>query len=320
VAVVVPPFVKINPLIGPQWRADRARFLVSNGKNPERFDDTYVRTYRKILIRQKIGGAAAAYMTNPQGYVAVSINDFPDSEWRDIIQAKLLTKEDFSEIAEWIGTEEGVIDFFEKVFFNVRGRTENRGWIIKAILGTPDDRASTNELRTITDSQRAVLYRLFAYYGGSEALEAALTGLMPSSLPSAKKDVEKWYDKALEQVLRTKAMQAARMMEVNKFNIMQVLELAVTGSREQYAATAGTHASFDDFAEKVTGVMGGWSMSERGFSQKSEVEKKMVAGAVEPRVQERLEVLNGQDPTTLAYDEARVDKNRIHIQEQEAVS
>src|SRR5262249_50069263 len=154
------------------------------------------------------------------------------------------------------------VDFFEKVFFNVRDRLKNRGWIIKGIIGSSDDRAP-NDMGTMTDSQRAVVYRLFAYYGGPEALEATITGLMGSTFPSAKKDIEKWFETALEQIVRSRATQAARVLQINKFNIMHVIELALTGAREKQEGSNSAGAKFDEFAEKVTGIVGNWGMAEK---------------------------------------------------------
>jgi hypothetical protein len=309
----VPDFVKFNPLIGPQWRADRARILVARNQRPQPFDDGYIRAYRKLLLANKNGNGPAAYLESPHAYIANSINEFPDSEWRDILQAKLLTQESLQDIAGWIGTDEQVIDFFEKVFFNVKDRLDNKGWIIKVIIGSTDDRA-TNDMGTMTDPQRAVVYRLFAYYGGSEALEATITGLMPSSLPSSKKDIEKWFETALEQIIQSRATQAARVMQINKFNIMQILELAVTGSREKLDGSSSSGARFDEFAEKVTGVVGNWGMAEKSFRRMSEDKQTRVTSAIELRVEEQMLVDQGSYPDTLATDEQRIDTARLQLE------
>jgi hypothetical protein len=313
----VPPFLKNNPLIGPQWRADRARDLVSLGTRPDRNDDGYVRSYWDFLKRNKTN-KGAAYIKHPQAFVADSIENYRDTEWRDILQAKLLTEEPIEDIADWLGSDPGTVEYFEKVFFNVRHRRHNRGWIMKVIMGTTDDRAS-NDMCTMTDQQRGIVYRLFAYYGGPEVLEACITGLMPSVLPNAKKDLQKWFDTALEQLIRSRAVQAARVMEINKFNIMPMLELTLTGIRERAEGETGIGA-FGEFAEKVTATIGGWSMSEKTFNKRSDQEKKLLTSAVEPRVSELVEALDGEIPQSLEEAERLVDRSRIHVQEEEAAA
>lgn len=258
-----------------------------------------------------------AYLELPHAYVAASINDYPDEEWKDILQAKLLTEESYEEIGEWFGVDKETVDFFESVFFDIRDRLRHRGWIIKVILGNPEERSSRNREGRITANQRGLLYRLFAYYGGSEALEAALTGFMPSTLPSAKRDIQKWYDKALEQIIQSKAATAARAFEVNKFNVMQVLELAMGGAIQRQLASNSAGGGMDEFADKVTTAMSNWSLAEPGFSKRSEEERHLLSGPVEARVQERVMLLHGEQPESLITDEQRLDKERLEFNQVE---
>lgn len=313
---MVPNFYRDTPFRSPQWRAERAGFLVANRQQPANYDDTYVRTYRKLLLLQRDNTGMGPYLELPHAYVAASINNFPDTEWRDILQAKLLTEESDKAIGKWLGMDPKAVDFFEKVFFNVRDRMHNRGWIIKIILGNPEERESKRKNGQLTNAQRGLIYRLFAYYGGPEALEAAMSGLIPASLPSAKKDLEKWYDKALEQIIHTRATAAARVFEVNKYNVMQVLELAMNNAAQKQLATGSLGGGIEDFAEKVTGALGRWSLVEQGFSKRQTDEQELLSGPIEARVHERLSFLEGESPESLTLDEGRLDKQRLAIQDQ----
>lgn len=313
---MVADLYKGNPFRSPQWRAERANFLLANRQQPARLDDKYVRAYRKLLLLQRDNTGMGPFLEMPHAYVAASINNFPDTEWRDILQAKLLTEEEYEDIGEWLGVEPETVDFFEKVFFNVRDRLNHRGWIIKTILGSPEERESKKKNGQLTGLQRGVIYRLFAYYGGPEALEAAMSGLIPSALPSAKKDLEKWYDKALEQIIHTRAATAARMFEINKYNVMQVLELALSNTVQRQMASGSVGGGIEDFAEKVTGAMSGWSLAEIGFSKREEAERQLLTGPVEARVHERISIREGNSPESLIIDEERLDKQRLVTQDQ----
>lgn len=313
---MVADFYKGNPFRSPQWRAERASFLLANRQLPNGFDDKYIRAYRKLLILQKDNTGMGPFLEMPHAYVAASINNFPDTEWRDILQAKLLTEEEYEDIGHWLGIESEAVDFFEKVFFNVRDRMQHRGWIIKVILGAPEERESKRKNGQLTNSQRGVIYRLFAFYGGPEALEAAMSGFMPSALPSAKKDLEKWYDKALEQIIHTRAASAARMFEINKYNVMQVLELAVSNATQRQMASNSVGGGIEDFAEKVTGAMGRWNLVEQGFSKKADTEQHLLTGPVEARVHERIALSEDGSSESYEIDEGRLDKQRLVIQDQ----
>ncbi len=107
---------------------------------------------------------------------------------------------------------------------------QHRDWIAKIILG-PADYLVPNQRGSVTEEQQGFLYRLFAHHGGPLVLDALVGGIVPSQMPAQAADVPKWFDDALGQLIRSRATAAARVLEINRRNVMQLMKLALHGSR-----------------------------------------------------------------------------------------
>lgn len=172
------------------------------------------------------------------------------SELRQITEAWLLTTEPYCEIANRLGTDEKTIDYFEKLFFNVRDRLHARDWIAKIIWGSPTDRAG-NKDGVMTENQRGILYRWIGHCGGPLVLDSMVAALAPGAIPQQLEDVDPWFDDALAQSIRTRVIAAAQLLDVNKKNALQLIKLALRQIRAA-KRTAGTSPNAgDDHAKKI---------------------------------------------------------------------
>ncbi len=72
--------------------------------------------------------------------------------------------------------------------------------------------------------------RLFAYHGGPLALDAAINGMIITTLPQQAKDVEGWFEDLLGQLVRTNAAAAASIPDLNQKNMMQTIKLSLRAS------------------------------------------------------------------------------------------
>jgi hypothetical protein len=265
---VTRPFYENNPFRPPQWRADRVMQMLDHRPKPLRprgFDDHYVRAYRNFLISYLAAGQdeelrQAAIVERPHVYHAHLLNFAPDVQLRQIAEARLLTSESISDIAKRFVTDEKAIDYFEKLFFNVRDRLHARDWIAKVILGSPQDRAP-NKDGIITAGQRGFLYRLFGHSGGPLALDAMIGGLSPRAMPQQIEDVGAWLDDALAQIVRSRAAQAASVFTINKYNVMHIMKLALREKRAAAVSQAGADPRQLDLgkhAENVVTTLDRW--------------------------------------------------------------
>jgi hypothetical protein len=277
-----------NPFRRPGWRAERVMQLVEHQQpslRPRFFDDHYVQAYRLFLIQSLVAGADkdqrdAAILEYPQVCQAHRLYWQPDTERRLILEARLLTSESFAQIAERFATEPSAIDYYEKLFFNVRDRLQSSDWIAKVIRGQPDER-DTNPHGVMTAAQRGYVYRLFGYYGGPLVLDAMIAGLAPDRRMLCGEDIADWFDDAMAQLVRSRAVAAAGILDVDRNNVMRVLKLALSQQRAAASTKAGRQtpnnlddSQLEEHLEAFVSGMNGWKLSE--------MPKTFTAAAMEP--------------------------------------
>ena len=80
------------------------------------------------------------------------------------MQARLLARRTFDQIALVSGLTAGTIESYEGLFFNVRDRLDARDWIVARAIGTTTSEDSTLD--------RGALLKSFAYFGGPDVLRS----------------------------------------------------------------------------------------------------------------------------------------------------
>jgi hypothetical protein len=157
-------FYKSNPLRPPQWRAERVWRMLEHGPSPlkpRRYDDHYVRAYRRFVMSFLAAGGieplvAKVLANQPHVYQAYMLHYDPDTERRQILQAWLLTKEPYPAIAKRFAMDEKTVDYYEEIFFNVRDRLDNKDWIAKTIIRQREYLAA-NRRGVMSEDQRGFL-------------------------------------------------------------------------------------------------------------------------------------------------------------------
>ncbi len=245
----------------PQWRAERVWRMLEHRPSPlrpRRYDDHYVRAYRRFLMSFLAAGGvepliAKVVANQPHVHAAHMLHYDPDSERRQILEAWLLTTEPYFEIAERFAMDEKTVDVYEQVFFNVRDRLECTDWIAKVIIG-PRDYLASNSRGVMTQDQRGFLYKLFGYNGGPLVLEALVSGIGPADMPQRAAGVADWLDESLLQLVRTRATAASAILEVNGGNVMRLLKTAMRPKATAGAAQGvaqGPLTFGDEYIKKV---------------------------------------------------------------------
>lgn len=227
-------------------------------------------------------------------------SEHPDGEWRSILEARLLAGQSSVEIAYAFGTFPTSIDWYEKMFFDVRDRLDRRDYIIKVILGTAADREA-NSSGSTTDHQRDMTFKLFAYFGGPMVLDWIITGLIDRPAPGSLDQVEPWLDSAFESLLRRNSLIAQRTLDINRFTAMHLTEInaRLTEARRQIEADGGTQTTFErNIQEVLTDIP--WALGREGFDQLNEIERKYATTAFEPRVADAMRMSNGEEPERLS--------------------
>lgn len=223
----------VDPFQPPDWRSKRAFHLIETGGRPHRWDDRDVRIYRRHLLdadkpprermqRDDIDWSSLA--------ISHQIRFSPaEVELRYILEARLLTRVPFSEIARRLNVSLSTIEFFEKLFFNVCDRIECRDWIAKVIKSKPTD-SDSDQQGAHARQQRALTYRWYAYHGGPLVLDALLHLTSPGYAPSQATDTTAFFDEAVLQSIRRNA--ALAMCDLAECGSSELLKMMKRTQRE----------------------------------------------------------------------------------------
>lgn len=304
-----PDFVRHSPLRSPQWRFERVLHLVRHRPQALKVrwaDDHSIRAYRNLLLKM----AAARRNEAERDAILTQYADLapahaiyysPDQELRQQLEALLLTEESFADIAVRLGTTEKTIEYFEELFFNVRDRLSNQLWIQKVIRGGFDPVRSVSD-SDLASAQRGYLLRLFAHCGGILALDVMIRGFDPHGVPRRPEEVRAWFADVLEQLVRTGAVTAASALPLTQGNALRLIQLAL---KNRGAEPAGNQAGveFEQTVEKIlSSIRVGYL--PRDIGQLNQAQQEFAVSAVEPRLEEQLNLSEGSVPLSLA-DAAR---------------
>lgn len=307
-------FQQFNPFRDPQWRYERCLKLVEHRPRPlnasPRRDDEYVRRYRKFLLRflrdESEEARAALFPLDPAIFYAHLIHHHPDREWRSIVQARLLTGATDEEIAHMGATLPETINLYERLFFNVRDRLDNKDWIVKTILGTATQR-SANRYDTTTDHQRDLLYKLFGYFGGPVILDVIISGFASRDLPQSAKHVSGWFDRTLKTLIKRRATTEAHRFECDKFKVMELMHIHMSIIAAEKESGGGASTDYEKCISEML-AQTPWGVAKKGFSKLNQNQQKFAISAVEPRADEQMELAFGKVPATLIEREEHTAK------------
>jgi hypothetical protein len=301
-------FQSVNPFREPSWRFQRVLDLVERdrpGRCTSR-DDEYVKAYRRFA--GKFRGARSEenrislFPDHPGLFIANLIHHQPDKEWRWLLQARILSGEGDKKIASRMSTLPSAVDWYEKIFFNVRDRLEAEDYIAKHAIGKLEDRGPSAREGRQTDFQEQMSYKLFGYYGGPYLLDIMFSGFLKVPRPDRPERVDQWMDGTMQTLVRRKALSAARHLDINKFNVMQLLEIQL----RIIEAAKDSGGSATEYERNIQAVMDDipWELSE---ARSKRLERAADMGdfaetAVEPRADELLQMSMGQVPRKLLKD------------------
>ena len=302
-------FEKFNPFRSPAWRFERVLEMVSRRPTPARAsrtdDDKWIRGYRKFLTRIEGRETRDAQMEvcqeNPALYYAHLIHHNPDKDYRLRVQARVLAGETDYEIArkQW-GTLPAAITWYRHLFFDIADRMQHKDYIDKVIAGRWDDRQS-NPDGSITFYQDGMMLRLFAFYGGPIMLDFVIRHM--NGLGRAWKDAEcaGWQDKGWARSMRNNSSKLMHTFPFNKWTVMQLFEIHLKLIEMEQAAQLAGGGAPTDYKRNVEELLKQvpWSIGDRGFKDKTQLELEYDETAAEPRANETLLLARGSAPMSL---------------------
>lgn len=237
-------FQRFNVFRRPDWRFERVLKIVDRLPTPGRCtrrDDGHVRAARNFLLRWRARETdderEELFWENPGLYYAYQIYEKTEEEPEPamILQARLLADQTSRQIADSLSTTPEAVDWYERLFFNVRDRLRHRDWITKHVLlpalmnnhkltpQSPGDNAGlpfrdSTVARPFLDAS----LKLFAYFGGTHLVDVMITGFQSGKPLTSPEDMANWFDHHWSMTIRRRSHQAAMQFEINKYNVMEL--------------------------------------------------------------------------------------------------
>jgi hypothetical protein len=215
-----------NPRRPVNWRWQRAS-LAAHGDYPlsrRRDGDIWVNRAAKFIREQEICDTELdiAYLSerNPVIYWAHDLwHTQPDAgnPVRSEVEARLLADDPTENIARRVCTEVEIIDAYERLFFNVRERLYNRGYLMHCVLG-PSVHLGFQA------SEYDLVWKLFALLGGPLAVDLMIDQSVGHARPDRASDLKYFVADVAQNDLRRVAMLALKTLRINNFNAMEIID------------------------------------------------------------------------------------------------
>ena len=306
------PFVEFNqwdPYRSPRWRYDRAAHLAKTrapGKTHELTrDDKFIGDTFKFLREWKRHTRNTQQATNDLR-VARLYPKYPGlflahqlflqkagDPIRYEVEARILARQTDEEIAKRVSMHPEGIRWYELIFFNVRDRLDNEGYIGRQVIGP----AVAHGLRNISLDFSA---KYWGYYAGPYMLDLILSDIDPSTpMPKVGTDLNHFMDNYWNKAARIRSVNSIGAFDVNQFNVLQLFELHSQLIQQAHAAQLTAGGAQTPYEEVLSGVMNSvqWSVGrKRQQALENSPLKDYTGQPVELRVSEMLEVAAGGNP------------------------
>lgn len=210
------------------------------------------------------------------------------SKWE--LESRLLANEETSSICSKLSLRPETVDIYEKVFFNVKDRLQNRSWIINCVIGRSIHVG-------LTDRDFDLLWKMYGLFSGKFMLDL-VTGKLGLKMQHAGSEAEalSMMREANEAQATMRASTALAVTPINGFTAAPMIQ--VEQAYRQIAKDAAGVESTQVIMQKVNGVLSGLPWSVGAGTIKHPVLDIMGSAdslAAELRVQEMIGVANGDN-------------------------
>lgn len=221
------PSLRDNPRRSPHWRWLRAVEIDSGGTRATRAVDgedgfTWIRRASRLKRRFEAAGNRSDALYRLVQYdreMFWAYNMWADDKapMRWAIEARVLAGESDENIAKRIGTDGGVIAAYTSVFFDVRGFLDNRDYVVNVIMA---DAVS----RGLTERQYDLLWKMFAFHGGSYVLDAVMSKVTSLPRPGQADEVAGFFQDFAVNTMKQKAAVAALTVPINTHTQLALID------------------------------------------------------------------------------------------------
>src|SRR5262245_30161356 len=210
-----------NQALPVNWRWERARWLRESGKYARRRkEDGWVimaKPFQAELAKATVSAAVERISEKYPGmYWAWRWYDNPQKQHRWTVEAYLCADEDPTLIAERVRANVETVLCYEKLFFNVRGKTRHWAYIMNEVIGPAVHHG-------LTDRQYDLLWKLFGLLKGAPLLDAIIRTEQDPGHMNSVQQTNMTMSMLLKSSLGTKALYSARTIPV-AYNQQIILE------------------------------------------------------------------------------------------------
>ena len=136
---------------------------------------------------------------------------------RSEVEARLLADDHGANIARRVNTEVEIIEAYERLFFNVRERLGNRGYLMHCVLGPAVHLG-------FQSNEYDLVWKLFALLGGPLAVDLMIDQSVGHAMPDRASDLKYFVADVAQNDLRRVAMLALKTLRINNFNAMEIID------------------------------------------------------------------------------------------------
>lgn len=221
------PSLRDNPRRAPNWRWLRAVQIDSGGPRASRAIDgeegfVWIRRASRLKRRYELAGNRPDQLYRLIQYDRVLF--WAHSMWADdkapmrwAIEARILAGESDEEIAARIGTDAEIIAAYHAVFFDVRSALYNQDYIVNVIMADAVTRG-------VSERQYDLLWKMFAFHGGSHVLDAVMSKFTATARPERADDVSGFFQDFAINTMKHKAAVAALTVPINTHTQLALID------------------------------------------------------------------------------------------------
>lgn len=283
-------YASFNPFRQPDWRHTRVMQMVDNKPAPlrsSRRDDQWVVGFKNFLMRYRSYNEPDREQLAcelPDIHLAKMIYDRKDSQREsrkaELIEARILAGQSNDAIAHELCGRPQIIEWYEKIFFNVRERLHAHDWIVDQVLMPaylkthPLDPAPKQGKKRVepqpgwfdvSEPFFDCTVKFFAYFGGPFLLDHVITGFRRGAVATSRDAVTDWYDDHMPNRLRQLTTQLATTCRFNKIDALKLFEIH-TNLIAIRTSAPGKAQTKDQMLQAMSVFLGGfkWAVGDEG--------------------------------------------------------
>jgi hypothetical protein len=200
----------------PDYRWALVTQLVEDNESPSRKAEQCIRETFRYLRRFKNGRVADIPILQrdyPAVYIAHNLHSHFDSV-RWLIEAGLLTEATSDEISEYVGYSADVVEVYSKLYYDVRHKLNNRGFILNQIMFPA-------VYRGMDGRDFDFLYKILGYCSGWDTLKQFIEA------KEMDPEVETWVMRSFNSRVKKLAWIATHRIDVNQYNAADIISMGL---------------------------------------------------------------------------------------------